>query len=570
MTMFARAGSSMARGVAVALLSLLAAGACVTAATTYAHAYSMTVSGAQATISDDGSSSNPSNVTLNGSLTSGGSYTTMFCVYNSTAYPVKVDLVLNEPNSAKSKTFSCGGKSASGGGNSLYLYDVAVAAGDFELCQVTIPSATVGSFSCTLTVKNVRVESSAPGDVLNPDDVYKGYAEMNAVEYGDDDSSSLGYGKVWHKFNLYNGNKAKYAYDALTGSQLTLLRDGTYPAVELGWGKSYQIIFSGVPLSADQAKSFKDDDKASKVTTLSKTARVKQMGGIVFSGSSWGSSLYDRISGTVHNGYGKTYSVYCGSTKLSHNTLGEFTAKGLKPATKYTFKIKTHIQDGGIDYGTVTTDTVTKTTPGFKTPSVKAAKVSASKAVVRVVIPKTQNAKGLSSFKIYMNGKCVKTVSSSSLSSSKNAYSYVIAKSDAGKATFKVKSICSKKTSVYKTSKGAKPTANYRSYGYKKVLSNYPSYAVGYRITKVWYKGSTLYVKGFSFNTHPYYEYKITRSFKVRVDGKLVGYKSVPTGRLYANRFKDFTFACKGSKLADLRHGVVSVTSTKTKEIQLN
>ena len=281
-----------------------------------------------------------------------------------------------------------------------------------------------------------------------------------------------------------------------------------------------------------------------------------------------GSSRYDQIKGSVEvPDYYKRpdiIDVYNYSTSKGEGSLykrftfnekdtceGKFTINGLNPDTKKNFTVHlTVVVNDGCKYEYVDGSYWRLKSAGFKTPSIKAVKFETNKVKIRIKVPSTQAAKGLSTMYVYQGKKRVKTIKSNG----KTDITYMYKGKKASAFSYKIKAVCAKNKKITKTSKAKKAVANkYRRPGYiNSNLSAITPYATATFVPwQMSYYNGKVTVTGYIANNRIF---KL-KTFKVKVgvgnNNKIYASTTKTYKNIKDSTIKKVTFSFKTKKAPD-------------------
>ncbi|OLR54925.1 hypothetical protein BHK98_01805 [Hornefia porci] len=326
----------------------------------------------------------------------------------------------------------------------------------------------------------------------------------------------------WSIFTAKNSDNAKEICEKVesTGAgKVKLPSDGT---IEAYMAKNYRVTYS--------------------------SPRYDQLGITVDANSAYnpaeGADLYHYVTGRGEGTLWKSFSF------KDSDRSGSFTLDGLLPGEERSFTVHLFRTSGGLRYD-YTDNTYRKVASGaFKAASISAVKLSPKKVKIRVAVPGTQAAAGLSKMYVYKGSKKIKTL----YSSGKPDFSFVYKGKSASKSRYKVVSVCSKKTDITKSSSSKKPVSNtYQRPGWiSGNLNNITPYATARFVPwKVSYYDGKVKVTGYIANNRIFKLKKFSFRVNVYNPGKKVASKKVTYKNIKHSSIKKVTITIKTKKTPD-------------------
>ncbi len=226
--------------------------------------------------------------------------------------------------------------------------------------------------------------------------------------------------------------------------------------------------------------------------------------------------------------------------------------KKLIPGSKHTVKIWPYATVNGVNFmGSAVSRTVT-VAPFTATGKPSVTKLNKKMVSVYFDSPIPQRKAGLSTFYIYAGNKKVKTVQNKGEAN----YQLTIKKKGIAKKKIKIVAKCTS-TNQMKSSNVAKAQKNVRNWKQVKNVRAYSGLQGYVRVTKVYYSGNKLMMKGFYVNGHILKLKKFKVKLRIRVNGKIVAKKNVTVKKMKGNSIKNFKVIMKKGKYYDLRNGSV-------------
>ena len=326
----------------------------------------------------------------------------------------------------------------------------------------------------------------------------------------------------WILFTAKNADNAKEIYNKTASSgkgKVKLPSDGT---IEAYMAKNYRVTYS--------------------------SPRYDQLGITVDANSAYnpaeGADLYHYVTGRGEGTLWKSFSF------PDSDRSGSFTLDGLLPGDERSFTVHLFRTSGGLRYD-YTDNTYRKVASGaFKAASISAVKLSPKKVKIRVAVPGTQAAGGMSKMYVYKGSKKIKTL----YSSGKTEFSFVYKGKSASASKYKVVAVCSKKTSISKSSPSKKPVSNtYKRPGWiSGNLNNITPYATARFVPwKVSYYDGKVKVTGYIANNRIFKLKKFRFNVKVYNAGKTVASKKVTYKNIKHSSIKKVTITIKTKKTPD-------------------
>lgn len=232
-------------------------------------------------------------------------------------------------------------------------------------------------------------------------------------------------------------------------------------------------------------------------------------------------------------------SVYCSATY-------SIPYKGT-----YYFTVTPYYVYEGETYEGNTTDKVSCTSKSLSSASGSVTKISNKK--VRITIKKATGSTGTM---IYQNvsGKW-KYIGKTT------GDSYTVTKNTAGKKKYRLLSYIDENDTTYKADKYSgtySPKANVAKFSYSNYPSSYKQLSHYWRPNKIYYSGKKVVVEGKFINTHIYTLDYCKIKLTVKCQGKVIGTKTINSGKLKPNQVKKVTVKLDKSKTGyDLRGSFV-------------
>ncbi|MDO4486650.1 MAG: hypothetical protein Q4C46_08685 [Bacillota bacterium] len=244
-------------------------------------------------------------------------------------------------------------------------------------------------------------------------------------------------------------------------------------------------------------------------------------------------------NGSLYKTYKYTpqYSSYCGATySIPYDGTYYFTV-----TPYYVYNGKTYTGTASAKVGCASSKISAAT--GSVT------KISSKKA--RITIKKSAGSTGTMVYQ-YVSGKWKyigKTTGSS----------YTVTKNTAGKKKYRLRSYIVDNGKTYYSGSYSgtySPKSNTAAFKYSNRPAAYPMYSHYWRPDKIYYSGNKVVVKGKFINTHiyrlDYFKIKLT----VKCQGKVIGTKTINSGKMKSNKVKKVTVKLDKSKAGyDLRAG---------------
>lgn len=393
--------------------------------------------------------------------------------------------------------------------------------------------------------------------------------------------------KLW----IYNRSDGKIYGDSSTDTISAIIsrenKDGsTENNFDLGEKTCQWVIVSAAgdadAVKAEAAKVSPNGNGTMKMMSSAKiiNERVPGLNGKV----SYSSSRYDRIGVNVDAtsyyippdiievcNYNKSTGE---ETKYKTFTFGaddqkqkgSFTVSNLTPGTTKYYTVYVSAIIGGQKFTRHDGQYHTVKSASFKKASVAPVKMTPKKAKIVVNVPATQAASGLSTMYVYKGSKKIKTLKSNG----KTSISFTYTGSKASSSSYKVKSVCAKKTSISNVSSSKKPYSNtYKQPGYitGNINNIVPYGKAAFEPWQVSYYNGKVTVTGYIANNRIFklksYKFKVTVSSKgSKIATKTVTYKNI---KPYAIKKVSFTMSTK--KYPDFRNNSAgwSVRNVSTK-----
>lgn len=232
---------------------------------------------------------------------------------------------------------------------------------------------------------------------------------------------------------------------------------------------------------------------------------------------------------------------------------GSCTVSNLAPGSTRYYTIYVSSIVGGQLYTRHDGTYYTVKSAAFKKASVSPVKMTSKKAKIVVNVPGTQAAKGLSTMYVYKGNKKIKTLKSNG----KTSIAFTYKGSKASASSYKVKSVCAKKTSVSNVSAAKKPYANtYKVPGHiNGNIGSITRYGTAcFEPWQVTYYNSKVTVTGYVVNNRIF---KL-KSCKVKMivynNGKKVGTKTVTYKNTKPNAIRKVSFTMSTKSSPDFRN----------------
>ena len=257
-----------------------------------------------------------------------------------------------------------------------------------------------------------------------------------------------------------------------------------------------------------------------------------------------GADLYNYVPGKGEGAIMQTLSFPDGDRSAS------FMLDGLLPGEQKQFTVHLFRTAGGLRYDYMDNTYRTAASGDFKAASISAVKLSPKKVKIKVVVPGTQAAGGMSKMYVYKGSKKIKTL----YSSGKAEFSFVYKGKSASASKYKVVAVCSKKTSISKSSPSKKPVSNtYKRPGWiSGNLNNITPYATARFVPwKVSYYDGKVKVTGYIANNRIFKLKKFRFNVKVYNAGKTVASKKVTYKNIKHSSIKKVTITIKTKKTPD-------------------
>lgn len=235
--------------------------------------------------------------------------------------------------------------------------------------------------------------------------------------------------------------------------------------------------------------------------------------------------------------YTPQYSSYCGATY------------SIPYDGTYYFTVTPYYVYNGKTYTGTTSAKVSCTSSKISAATGSVTKISSKKA--RITIKKSAGSTGTMVYQ-YVSGKWKyigKTTGSS----------YTVTKNTAGKKKYRLRSYIVDNGKTYYSGSYSgtySPKSNTAAFKYSSRPAAYPMYSHYWRPDKIYYSGNKVVVKGKFINTHiynlDYFKIKLT----VKCQGKVIGTKTINSGKMKSNKVKKVTVKLDKSKAGyDLRAG---------------
>ena len=214
------------------------------------------------------------------------------------------------------------------------------------------------------------------------------------------------------------------------------------------------------------------------------------------------------------------------------------------------FRIRTYVKHyNGMSYQSPWSDMESCTSAKLKPSVGSVTKISSKK--VRLTVTKAEGSTGTVIYQLV--GKKWKKLGTTT------GKSYTTTKNTAGKRKYKYKSYLKESGKTYYSSSYSKtysPKSNVMNYSYSGSPASYKAYSHYWRPVKVYYSGNKVKVKCRFINTHIYRMDYCVVKVKIKCQGKVIGTKTINSGKISPKSTKTMTVTLDKSKSGyDLRNG---------------
>lgn len=246
----------------------------------------------------------------------------------------------------------------------------------------------------------------------------------------------------------------------------------------------------------------------------------------------------------IYRSNGSLYKEYKNTSQTSSNCSAKYSIPYIGT---YYFTVTPYFVYNGKTYTGTATAKVACKSKSLSAASGSVTKISDKKA--RITIKKATGSTGTMVYQ-YVSGKWKyigKTTGSA----------YTVTKNTAGKRKYKLLSYIVENSKTYKASKYSStysPKANVAKFSYSNYPSSYTQLSHFWRPNTISYSGSKVVVSGKFINTHLYTLKYCKIKLTVTCQGKVIGTKTINSGKLKSNQVKKVTVKLDKSKTGyDLR-----------------